>query len=103
MEKHQPVFKNEKELETLTQAIKIYWQDKGMVFRIEKYAMHIVKSVKRQITEGREGSNQEKTRTLRKKAHYPFLVADTIQQAEMKKTIRKLQIRRTRNFLETTE
>ena len=36
--------KNEKELETLIQTIRIYSQDRRMEFSIEKYAMLIMKS-----------------------------------------------------------
>ena len=36
--------KNEKELEALIQTVRIYNQDIGMVFAIEKYAMRIMKS-----------------------------------------------------------
>ena len=43
--------KNEKELETLIQRIRIYSQDIGMEFSIEKCAMLIMRSGKRQISE----------------------------------------------------
>ena len=46
--------KNEKELETLIQAASIYSQDRKMGCGIEKYAMLIMKSGKRQMTEGIE-------------------------------------------------
>ena len=36
--------RKEKELETLTQAVRIYSQDIGMEFGIEKHAMLIMKS-----------------------------------------------------------
>ena len=36
--------KNEKELETLIHAVRIYSQDIGMEFNIEKYAMLVMKS-----------------------------------------------------------
>ena len=52
--------KNEKELETLIQAIKIYSQDIGMEFGIEKCANLIMKGGKRETTEGIELSNQER-------------------------------------------
>ena len=55
--------KNEKELETLIQRVRIYSQDIGMKFGIEKCAFLIMRSEKRQITEGIELSNQEKIRT----------------------------------------
>ena len=43
--------KNEKEFGTLIQTIRIYSQDVGMEFGIEKYAMLIMESGKREITE----------------------------------------------------
>ena len=42
--------KNEKELETLIHAVRIYSQDRGMEFGIEKRAMLIMKSGKRHLT-----------------------------------------------------
>ena len=44
--------KNERELETLIKALRIYSQDIGMEFGIEKCAMLIMKSNKRHMTEG---------------------------------------------------
>ena len=46
---------NEKELETLIQAVRIYSKDGMMEFGIEKCAILIIKSRKQQITEGIEG------------------------------------------------
>ena len=46
--------KNEKELETLIQAVRIYSQDKGMEFGIEKCTMLVMKSGKRHLTDGME-------------------------------------------------
>ena len=48
--------KNEKELETLTQAVRIYCQNVG----IEKCIMLIMKSGKRHMTDGMELLKQEK-------------------------------------------
>ena len=45
-------FSYEKELETLTQAVRIYNQDIGMEFGIDKCAMLIMRGGKRQMTEG---------------------------------------------------
>ena len=42
--------KNEKELETLIHAVRIYSQDRGMEFGIEKCAMLVMKSGKRHLT-----------------------------------------------------
>ena len=43
--------KNEKELETLIQAVRLYSQDIGMEFDIGKYVILIMRSGKIQITE----------------------------------------------------
>ena len=84
--------KNEKLLETLIQAVRIYSADIGMEFGIEKCAMLIMKSGKWQMKEGIELPNQGKIRTLREKETYKYLgilEADTIKHAEMKKKIKK--------------
>ena len=59
-----------------------------MEFGIEKCAMPVMKSGKRQITEGIELPNQEKIRTFGEKENYKYLgilEADTIKQAEIEK------------------
>ena len=64
--------KNEKELETLIQAVK-YCQDIEMEFGIEKYNILIIKSWKRYKNEGMELPNQEKIKTLGEKETYKYL------------------------------
>ena len=59
--------KNEKDLETLIQTVRIYSKRIGMEFGIEKCVMLIMRSGKRQLTEGIELLNQEKSRTLGEK------------------------------------
>ena len=79
--------KNEKEKETLIHAVRIYSQDIGMEFGIEKCAILVMKSSKRHLTNGMELPNQDKIRTLGEKENYKYLdilVADTIKQVEMK-------------------
>ena len=96
--------KNEKELETLTHAVRIYSQDVGMEFDIVKCAMFVMKSGKRHMTDGVELPNHDKIRTLKENETYKYLVileADTIKQVQMKDTIRKEYLRRTRKLLET--
>ena len=56
--------KNEKELETLIHAVRIYSQDIGMEFGIEKCAMLVMKSGKRHMTDGMELPNHDRIRTL---------------------------------------
>ena len=82
--------KNEKELETLIHAIRIYSQDIGMEFGIEKCAMLVMKSGKQHMTDGMELSNHHKIRTLEENETYKYLgilEADTIKQVQMKDKI----------------
>ena len=96
--------KNEKELETLIHTVRIYSQDIRMEFVIEKCAMLVMKSGKRHMTDGMELPNHDKIRTLEENETYKFLVileADTIKHVQMKETILKEYLRRTRKLLET--
>ena len=96
--------KTEKELETLIHAVRIYSQDIGMEFGIEKYAMLAMKSGKQHMTDGMELPNHDKIRTLGENEtnkYLGILEADTIKQVEMKVKIRKEYLRRTRKLLET--
>ena len=96
--------KNEKELETLIQTVRIYSQDIKMEFGIEKCTMLVMKSDKQHTMEGVELPNQIVIRTLREKESYKslgILEADTIKQVEMKEKIKKEYLRRTRKLLET--
>ena len=79
--------KNEKESETLIQAVRICSQNIRMDFGLQKCAMLIMRSRKRQMTEGIELLNQEKIRPFGEKETYKWLgklEANTIKQAEMK-------------------
>ena len=96
--------KNEKERETLIHAVRIYSQDIGMEFGIEKCAMLVMKSGKRHRTDGMEQPNQDKIRTLAENETYKYLgifEADSIKQVEMKDKIQKEYLRGTRKLLET--
>ena len=53
-----------KKLKTLIHAVRIYSQDIGMEFGIEKYAMLDMKSGKRHMTDRMELPNHDKIRTL---------------------------------------
>ena len=68
--------------------MKIYCKDIGMEFGIEKCYKLVMKSRKRQMTEGIEQQpNQGKIKTLGEKETYKYLKileADTIKHAEMK-------------------
>ena len=59
--------KNKIELETLIQTVRIYSQDRGMEFGIEKCTMLVMKSGKRYMREGIEQPKQEKTGPLGEK------------------------------------
>ena len=96
--------KNEKELKTLIHAVRIYSQDIGIEFGIEKCAMLVMKSGKRHMTDGMELPNHDIIRTLEEKETYKYLgilEADTIKQVQMKDTIWKEYLRRTRKLPET--
>ena len=56
--------KNVKVLETILHAGRIYSQDIGMEYDIEKCAMLVMKSGKQHMTDGMELPNQDKIRTL---------------------------------------
>ena len=62
--------KNEKELETLIQTVRIYNQDIGMEFGIEKCAILVIKSGNRHMTEGVKLLNQVVIKTLGEKETY---------------------------------
>ena len=62
-----PFAKNEKELVTLIQTKRIYSQDIVMEFGIEKGAMLMMRSGKRQITEVIELANEEKSERSEKR------------------------------------
>ena len=69
------------EKETLIHAVRIYSQDIGMEFGIEKCAMLVIKSGKRHLTDGMELTNEDKIRTLGEKKTHKYLgilKADTI-------------------------
>ena len=62
-----------KELETLIQAVRIQCQDIGIEFDIEKFAMLVMKSGKRHLTDGMEVPNQDKIRKLITNETYKYL------------------------------
>ena len=67
MDDIKPFAKNEKELEIIIQTVRIYSQDLGKEFGIEKCVMLIMKSGKRHLMEGVELLNQVVIRMVRKK------------------------------------
>ena len=84
--------KNEKELETLIHTIRIYSQDIGMKFVIEKCAMIVMKSGKLHRTDGMELPNQDKIRMHGENETNKYLGivdADSVKQVQMKVKIQK--------------
>ena len=76
--------KNEKELETMVQTIRIYSQDIGMEFRIEKCAMLVIKKGERKLMDGIQLPNQDTIKSLDENESYKYLgilEADNIKQA----------------------
>ena len=65
--------KNEKELETLIHAVRIYSQDIGMECGVEKCATLVMKSGKRHMTDGMKLPNHDKIRTLGENETYKYL------------------------------
>ena len=75
-----------------------------MGFCIEKRAMLVMKSGKRQLTDGMELPNKDKIKMLTENETYKYLgilEVDTIKQAEMKEKFQKEYLRRTKKLLET--
>ena len=79
--------KHGKELETLIPALRIYSQDIGMRFAIEKYALLVMKNGKRHLADWMELPIQDKIRTLGDKETNKclyILEADTIKEVKDK-------------------
>ena len=79
--------KNEKGLKTVIHAVRLYSQDIGVEFCIEKFVMLVMKSGKWHLTDGMKLQNKDKFRTLGEKEKFKnlgILVADTIKQVERK-------------------
>ena len=60
----------QQELETLIHTVKIYSRDIGMEFGIEKCAIFVIKSGKRQLTDGIKLPNKDKIKTLAENETY---------------------------------
>ena len=87
--------KKKKELETVIHAERIYSQDIGMEFGIEKCTMPVMKSSTRHLSDGMELPNQDKIRTLGEKEilshlgvwHHQERISQENQKATRDKTI----------------
>ena len=85
--------KNEKELETLIHAVRIYSQNIWIEFGIERCTMLVMKSSEQHLTDRMELPNQKKIRMLGEKEMYKYLgilEANTIKHVEMKEKIKKI-------------
>ena len=74
-----------------------------MEFGMEKCAMLVMKSGKRQITDGIELPNQDKIRTLKENETYKYLCifdANSMKQVKMKGKLQKEYLRWIRKLLE---
>ena len=61
------LFVKSEDLKTIMHAVRIYSQDIGMELSIEKYALLVMKSGKRHLTDGMKLPNRDKIRTLGEK------------------------------------
>ena len=98
------LFAKNGKMKTLIHAVRINSQDIGMEFGIEKCVMLVMKNGKRHKIDGMELPNYDKIRTLEENETYKYLGildADTIKQVQIKDTIQKEYLRRTRKLLET--
>ena len=92
---------NEKELQKLIYTVRIYSQDIGMESGIEKFAILVMKSGKRHLTDGMELPNQNKISMLGENETYKylgFLEANTTKQVEMKDKIQKEYFRKPESY-----
>ena len=79
--------KNEKELETQIETIRIYNKDIGIEFGIENWAMLIMKKVNKESVEGIEEPNQESLKNPEKKK---FQYARILEEKEMRLKIKRI-------------
>ena len=97
--------KNEKELDTIKQTIRICSWNNGMKSGIEERIILIMKTKKRDITEGTGWQNQLSIGTFREKENHRYLrifEVDIIKQTAMKENSRKEWLgRRTRKLPKT--
>ena len=84
-------------METIIHVVRIYSQDIGMEFGIEKCAILVMKIDKGHMTDGMELPKHDKIRTLGEIETYKYLgilEAETIKQVQMKDMIRKEYLRK---------
>ena len=84
--------KREKQLETLLQEVRIYCEDLGMEFGIEKRAMFKRKIVKTQMTEGIKLPNQEKIRAIEEIETYKYLWIFMKREKELETLLQEVRI-----------
>ena len=91
-----------KKTETRIQTVRIYSKDRGMEFGRENWAMLIMKTRKRRMTEGTTESRKNKN--ARRNGNlliHRDIRKDTIKHVEMKEKIKKEYLRRTRKIPKT--
>ena len=84
---YEGICQKENELATLIQTIRIYTQDIGTEFAIEKCAMLIMKNEKGETMERTEQPNLKSIRTFGEKENYKYsgiLIVDIIKQRRKK-------------------
>ena len=96
--------KNEKELDSLVQTVRVFSNDIGMQFGLDKCAVLIMKRGKIVKSEGIELPNDEKIRSLKQDESYKYLgilQSNEVQRKDMKDKVGKEYKRRVRKILET--
>ena len=96
--------KNEKELDSLVQTVRVFSNDIGMQFGLDKCAVLMMKRGKIIKSEGIELPNDEKIRSLKEDDSYRYLgilQSNEIQRKDMKEKVGKEYKRRVRKILET--
>ena len=96
--------KSEKDLESLIQTVRIFSEDIGMEFGLDKCAVMIMKRGKQIEANGIRLPDEKKIRSLKEDESYKYLgvlEADDLKRLEMKEIIKKEYKRRVRKVLET--
>ena len=96
--------RSEKELDSLVQTVRVFSEDIGMEFGIEKYAMLVTEKGKIVKSVGIELPNGKVIKSLQEGESYKYLgilEADKFLEEKMKLNVSKEYIRRLRKFLKS--
>ena len=96
--------KSEKALDSLIQTIRIFSDDIGMQFGIDKYPMFVMKKEKKVKSDGTQLPNDKVIKSLEEGESYKYLgvlEADEVMVNEMKDKVKKEYYRRARKVLGT--